>query len=95
MVWGLVAPCYEMAEVLIANLSNGQREFLGFDLSSKLKLIGTDVASFGHALSEPHHGQTIVYENKNRGVYKRMNVSLDGKYLLGGILVGVADEYTC
>ena len=93
MVWGLVAPCYEMAEVLIANLRNGQREFLGFDLSSKLKLIGTDVASFGHALSEPHHGQTIVYENKNSGVYKRLNVSLDGKYLLGGILVGDAEEY--
>jgi nitrite reductase (NADH) large subunit len=34
MVWGLVAPCYEMAEVLIANLSNGKREFLGFGLSS-------------------------------------------------------------
>ncbi|MFY9152503.1 MAG: FAD-dependent oxidoreductase [Prolixibacteraceae bacterium] len=93
MVWGLVAPCYEMAEVLIANLKNGQREFLGFDLSSKLKLIGTDVASFGHALSEPHLSKTIVYENKTRSVYKRLNVSTDGNYLLGGILVGDAEEY--
>lgn len=73
MVWGLIATCYEMAEVLIANLKNGQHEFLGFDLSSKLRLISTDVASFGHALSEPHYGKTIIYEKNNCRVYKRLN----------------------
>lgn len=81
MVWGLVAPCYEMAETLIKNLQGGTSEFLGFDLSSKLKLIGTDVASFGDALIESDKIKTIVYENKARGVYKRLNLSEDGKCL--------------
>lgn len=93
MVWGLVAPCYEMAETLIKNLQGGTSEFLGFDLSSKLKLIGTDVASFGDALIESDKIKTIVYENKASGIYKRLNLSEDGKYLLGGILVGEAEEY--
>ncbi|HKJ43698.1 MAG TPA: nitrite reductase large subunit NirB [Sunxiuqinia sp.] len=93
MVWGLVAPCYEMAEVLVDRLQSGEKEFLGFDLSSKLKLIGTDVASFGEAQAEGDQVKTIVYENKNSGIYKRLNISPDGKYLLGGILVGDAEEY--
>ncbi|WP_163322760.1 nitrite reductase large subunit NirB [Draconibacterium mangrovi] len=93
MVWGLVAPCYEMAEVLVQNLQGDSKEFLGFDLSSKLKLIGTDVASFGDALVEDKNIKTIVYENKARGIYKRLNLTADGKYLLGGILVGEAEEY--
>lgn len=93
MVWGLVAPCYEMAEVLVKNLQGDEAEFLGFDLSSKLKLIGTDVASFGDALIQDGKTKTIIYENKSRGIYKRLNISEDGKYLLGGILVGEADEY--
>jgi nitrite reductase (NADH) large subunit len=93
MVWGLVAPCYEMAEVLVQNLQGESKEFPGFDLSSKLKLIGTDVASFGDALVQDENVKTIVYENKARGIYKRLNLTADGKYLLGGILVGEADEY--
>jgi nitrite reductase (NADH) large subunit len=93
MVWGLVAPCYEMAEILVNNIGGQSQEFLGFDLSSKLKLIGTDVASFGEALVESDKIKTIVYENKSRGIYKRLNISEDGKYLLGGILVGEAEEY--
>ncbi len=93
MVWGLVAPCYEMAETLVRNLQGIPSEFKGSDLSSKLKLIGTDVASFGNALAENEKIKTIVYENKARGVYKRLNLSEDGKYLLGGILVGEAEEF--
>ncbi|MEL7585578.1 MAG: nitrite reductase large subunit NirB [Prolixibacteraceae bacterium] len=93
MVWGLVAPCYEMAEVLVKNLLGENAEFPGSDLSSKLKLIGTDVASFGDALNEGTNVKTIIYENKARQIYKRLNLSEDGKYLLGGILVGEAEEY--
>ncbi|KAB2809865.1 MAG: nitrite reductase (NAD(P)H), partial [Paludibacter sp.] len=93
MIWGLVAPCYEMAEVLVRNLEGETAEFSGFDLSSKLKLIGTDVASFGEALPENRKVKTIVYENKASGIYKRLNLSEDKKYLLGGILVGDAGEY--
>ena len=47
MIYGLVAPGYEMAEIVAANLTRDERRFSGTDLSTKLKLMGVDVASFG------------------------------------------------
>ncbi|WP_374756480.1 nitrite reductase large subunit NirB [Dyadobacter sediminis] len=93
MIYGLIAPGYEMAEVVVTGLCGGSREFLPFDMSTKLKLIGTDVASFGDAFIEEPACRTIRYENKAKGIYKRINVSADGKQLLGGILVGDAEQY--
>src|SRR5208337_1339310 len=46
MTYGLVAPGYAMADVVAANLTGADRTFAGFDLSTKLKLLGVDVASF-------------------------------------------------
>ncbi|SDM06750.1 assimilatory nitrite reductase (NAD(P)H) large subunit precursor [Siphonobacter aquaeclarae] len=91
MIYGLVAPGYEMAEVVAANLCGGDKTFLPFDMSTKLKLIGVDVASFGDPFT--NDCRTIIYEDTAKGVYKRMNVSTDGRHLLGGILVGDADQY--
>lgn len=93
MIYGLIAPGYEMAEVVVTSLLGGSKEFLPFDMSTKLKLIGTDVASFGDAFIEEPACKTIRYENKAKGVYKRINISSDGKSLLGGILVGDAEQY--
>ncbi|WP_026997852.1 nitrite reductase large subunit NirB [Flectobacillus major] len=93
MVYGLVAPGYEMADVVVSFLLNGEKSFKPYDMSTKLKLIGVDVASFGDAFVQEPHCQTIVYENSAKGVYKRINVSADGKYLLGGILIGDAEQY--
>ena len=93
MIYGLIAPGYEMAEVVATLLTGGEKEFLPYDMSTKLKLIGTDVASFGDAFIEEPACKTIRYENKAKGVYKRINVSLDGRELLGGILVGDAEQY--
>lgn len=59
----------------------------------KLKLIGVDVASFGEPFMPAARGLSIVYENKTKGLYKRINVSHDGKTLLGGILVGDTNDY--
>lgn len=89
MVYGLVAPGYEMAEVVASNLSGGDKSFTGYDMSTKLKLIGVDVASFG----DPFTGRPIVYEDSMKRIYKRINVSDDGKTLIGGILVGEAEAY--
>ena len=50
MIYGLVAPGYEMADVVVDNLTGGGKSFRGFDMSTKLKLIGVDVASFGDPL---------------------------------------------
>jgi nitrite reductase (NADH) large subunit len=93
MIYGLVAPGYEMADVVVSNLLGEQKSFTGFDMSTKLKLIGIDVASFGNPFVAPTEGRTVVFEDTMKGVYKRINVSNDGKYLLGGILVGDAEQY--
>ncbi len=95
MIYGLVAPAYDMADVVAAQLTGDQdRLFRPFDMSTKLKLVGVDVASFGDAFANETAGcRTICYENRAKGIYKRVNVSADGKTLLGGILVGDATEY--
>ncbi|MFC5409922.1 nitrite reductase large subunit NirB [Larkinella bovis] len=93
MIYGLVAPGYEMAEVVASRLMGEEKEFKPYDMSTKLKLIGTDVGSFGDPFVSEPSGRTIVYENKARGIYKRINLSADGKTLLGGILVGDAEQY--
>ena len=94
MVYGLVAPGYEMAEVVVRQLNgDNSRSFAGFDMSTKLKLIGVDVASFGDPFSETPGSIPIAFKDKRKGIYKRINISEDGKYLLGGILIGDASSY--
>ena len=93
MIYGLVAPGYEMADVVVANLTAGHKTFPGFDMSTKLKLIGVDVASFGDPFIQTNNTRTVVFEDTMKGIYKRINISKDGKYLLGGILVGEAESY--
>ncbi|MEL6945306.1 MAG: FAD-dependent oxidoreductase, partial [Bacteroidota bacterium] len=92
-IYGLVAPGYEMAEVALEQILGGEKEMQGeIDMSTKLKLIGTDVASFGDAFGE-EACRTIVLEDKYTGIYKRINVTEDGERLLGGMLVGDAEDY--
>jgi nitrite reductase (NADH) large subunit len=93
MIYGLVAPGYEMAEVVAANLAEGQKAFAGFDMSTKLKLIGVDVASFGDPFLAEPGCRMIVFEDRHKGIYKRINISNDGTRLLGGILIGDAASY--
>ena len=40
MIYGLVAPGYEMAEVVVSKLTGINKMFSGFDMSTKLKMIG-------------------------------------------------------
>lgn len=95
MVFGLVAPGYEMATQVVNQLVNREvRPFMGFDMSSKLKLIGVDVGSFGDPFCDTEPHQPIIFEDKVKGIYKRINVSPDGKRLLGGILVGDTAAYS-
>lgn len=94
MIYGLIAPGYEMAEVVANNLCNGNKQFNGFDMSTKLKLIGVDVASFGDAFITEPNCRTIIFEDTHKGIYKRINISNDGQQLLGGILIGDAEAYS-
>ncbi|GAA4323648.1 nitrite reductase large subunit NirB [Mucilaginibacter gynuensis] len=93
MIYGLVAPGYDMAEVVVSCVTEGDKAFYGFDMSTKLKLIGVDVASFGDPFVTEPDCRTIVFEDTHKGIYKRINITNDGKYLLGGILIGDADAY--
>ncbi len=91
--YGLVAPGYAMAEVVADRLAGGQATFPGADTSTKLKLLGVDVASFGDA-----HGQTdgaleVVHNDPVTGRYAKLVVSDDARTLLGGVLVGDASAY--
>ena len=95
MIYGLVAPGYDMASVAVDQIV-GKTESLmpdDIDMSTKLKLIGVDVASFGEPFMPAAKGHSVIFENKTQHLYKRINVSLDGKSLLGGILVGDASDY--
>ena len=81
-----------MAEVAARHLAGeAQVQFLGADMSTKLKLMGVDVASIGDA-----HGATpgaLSYVYTDEVVYKKLVVSGDRKQLLGAILVGDASDY--
>ncbi|MBA6313932.1 nitrite reductase large subunit NirB [Cellulophaga baltica] len=96
MIYGLVAPGYEMATVAVDQITGKTDNIMApeIDMSTKLKLIGVDVASFGEPFMPAAKGHSIIFENKTQHLYKRINVSLDGKRLLGGILVGDASDYS-
>ncbi|GAQ55249.1 nitrite reductase large subunit NirB [Streptomyces acidiscabies] len=91
-VYGLVAPGYEQAETVAATIAEDESAFLGADLSTKLKLLGVDVASFGDAHGTAEDCLEVVYSDARSGLYKKLVIARDGT-LLGGILVGDAEAY--
>ncbi|MGW7683421.1 nitrite reductase large subunit NirB [Kribbella sp. NPDC054772] len=93
-VWGLIAPGYTMAEIVADRLLGGEATFPGADTSTKLKLLGVDVASFGDAFGATEGALDIVYADPVAGVYKKLVLSDDARTLLGGILVGDASAYS-
>ncbi|KAL9037686.1 MAG: hypothetical protein Q9214_005588, partial [Letrouitia sp. 1 TL-2023] len=130
--FGLIAPGIEMAEVLAFNLTQAKvhssRKFKRPDLSTKLKLLGVEVASFGdffadrdgpkdmpgrrHAAKKgegtsngeakvmnitngppPPPVKAVTYKDPFKAVYKKYLFTLDGKYLLGGMMIGDTKDY--
>ncbi len=92
-VFGLVAPGYAMAETAADRLLGGPATFPGADLSTKLKLLGVDVASFGDAHGRTPGALSVVLNDPVRRAYGKLVVSDDARTLLGGILVGDASRY--
>jgi nitrite reductase (NADH) large subunit len=92
--FGLVAPGYDMARVAARHIA-GQTDvqFTGADMSTKLKLMGVDVASIGDAQGKTPHCKSFSYVDELRQVYKKIVTSPDGKQLIGAVLVGDAEEY--
>ena len=79
MIYGLVAPNYDMVEVA-SQLLQGARAFTGFDMSSKLKPTGEDVARFGDPFITEPHSRSTVFEDAHRGTYKRTNLGPESAY---------------
>lgn len=92
--YGLVAPGYRMAEVAAATLAGDAMAFDGFDMSTKLKLLGVDVGSFGDAFGVTPGARVISIFDGASSHYKKLVVSADKQTLLGGVLVGDASAYS-
>jgi nitrite reductase (NADH) large subunit len=90
MVYGLVAPGYRQAETAAKHLIGDDAHFKGADLSTKLKLLGVDVASIGNATLEAAYSAVTL--NSRAGIYKKLIYS-DEQILLGAILVGDVSDY--
>ena len=92
--FGLVAPGYDMARVAARHIAGqADAQFLGADMSTKLKLMGVDVASIGDAHGKTPRCKTFSYTDELRRIYKKIVVSPDGKQLIGAVLIGDAAEY--
>lgn len=126
--FGLIAPGVEMADVLAFNLtqakSHSARTFKRPDLSTKLKLLGVEVASFGDFFADrdgpkdlpgrpkakrdsesqdrvktmtngpaPSPVKALTYKDPFLQVYKKYLFTPDGKYLLGGMMIGDTKDY--
>jgi nitrite reductase (NADH) large subunit len=93
--YGLVAPGYAMATVVADHFTNPQAEgrFTGADMSTKLKLLGVEVGSFGDAFAATPGAKAVSLLDALTGTYKKLVTSEDGKRVLGGILVGDTSNY--
>lgn len=138
--YGLIGPGVEMADVLAFNLTQAKlhvpRAFKRPDLSTKLKLLGVEVASFGDFFADrdgpkylparatsaaarekktmtkngeakaptddvklltnglpPPAVKALTYKDPFQNVYKKYIFTMDGKYLLGGMMIGDTADY--
>jgi nitrite reductase (NAD(P)H) len=119
-----------MADVLAFNLTQAKahapRTFKRPDLSTKLKLLGVEVASFGDFFADrdgpkdmpgrakpgrakgadkkdqvknltdgpaPPPVKALTYKDPFQQVYKKYLFTMDGKYLLGGMMIGDTKDY--
>lgn len=92
-IFGLVAPGYDMARVAAKHLAGQPAAFRGADMSTKLKLMGVDVASIGDAQGTTPGARAFQFSDERKEVYKKIVVSDCGKKLLGAVMVGDAGEY--
>ncbi|WP_255639924.1 nitrite reductase large subunit NirB [Deinococcus taeanensis] len=99
-IYGLVAPGYQMARVAATNLLRDlglsdapEAHFRGADLSTRLKLLGVEVGSFGDAKGVTPGSRSVSLSDNVRGTYSRLVLSGDGRQVLGGLLVGDTARY--
>jgi nitrite reductase (NADH) large subunit len=93
-LFGLVAPGYQMAQIVADRLlGKVDTLFAGADMSTKLKLLGVDVASLGDAHASSPGARCYTFVDERKQVYKKLVVNEDYSKLLGGVLIGDAEDY--
>ena len=85
LVYGLVAPIWEMCRALADGLTESHTGYKGSVTSTKLKVAGLDVFSAGD-FSGGEGCEDIVLRDASRGVYKRVIVKEDK--VVGAVLYG-------
>ncbi len=88
VIYGLVGPGYQMADVLADSLTGGNAHFTGGDQSARLKLLGVDVVTLGVPLGAVPHSTTIestIGENGEDGYRKLI---LHKRRVVGALAVG-------
>ncbi|HKS32806.1 MAG TPA: nitrite reductase large subunit NirB [Enterobacteriaceae bacterium] len=93
-IFGLVAPGYQMARSVADTLTLRDTPFSGADMSTKLKLLGVEVASLGDAHGTTAGSQSYQWTDGPNDIYKKIVVSADGKRLLGAVLIGDSADYS-
>lgn len=93
-IFGLIAPGNDMARVAAKHLLQAEEsQFNGADMSTKLKLMGVDVASIGDAHGTSPGALSYTYIDQPNEIYKKIVVSSDNSKLLGAVLIGDAEDY--
>lgn len=85
LVYGLVAPLWDMCRSLADGLLGTQNPYRGSVTSTKLKVAGLDVFSAGD-FSGGEGAEDIVLRDATRGIYKRVIVKQDK--IVGAVLYG-------
>ncbi|MEM6692348.1 MAG: FAD-dependent oxidoreductase [Planctomycetota bacterium] len=88
-VYGLVAPCFRMADVLSDHLAGDENaSFEGADESAELKLLGVQVAAIGRSIGESVAG--VVLTHRDESGYRK--ILLEQGCLVGAACVGPWDD---
>jgi nitrite reductase (NADH) large subunit len=77
-IYGLVAPGYQMARTAAAMLAGEEASFSGADMSTKLKLLGVDVASSAMPRGARPAARAISGRRPQQ-IYKKIVVSQEAK----------------
>jgi nitrite reductase (NADH) large subunit len=87
-VYGLVAPLWEQGSVLADHITgkNPNAIYIGSKISTKLKVLGVELASWGQTQASEADDETVSYAESKRGIYKKLVIRDD--QLIGGILMG-------
>ena len=87
-VYGLVAPLWEQGKVFAEHVTrhNLDAAYHGSKLSTKLKVMGVELASMGITEAKEERDETVQFTETKRGIYKKL-ILRDGR-LVGGILMG-------